>query len=92
MIGEGPQPTKPTESKPEVIAQYDKDLAKWNTISNLLEGAIRCTVTVDSMSHMHGLSNCSLMWKKLQTLYKNTDFLERNVIFIWLSTKTLDDF
>ena len=92
MIGEVPQPTKPSESKPEVIAQYDKDLAKWNMICDSLEGAIRCTVTVDPMSHVHGLSNCSLMWKKFQTLYRNTGFLERDAIFIRLSTKTLDDF
>ncbi len=44
------------------------------------------------MSHVHGPSNCSLMWKKFQTLYRNTGFLERNMIFIRLSTKTLDDF
>ena len=44
------------------------------------------------MSHVHGLSNCSLMWKKFQTLYRNTGFLERDAIFIRLSTKTHDDF
>ncbi len=43
------------------------------------------------MSHVHGLSNCTLMWKKFQTLYRNTGFLERDAIFIRLSTKTLDD-
>ena len=32
------------------------------------------------------------MWKKLQTLYRNTGFLERDAIFIQLSTKTLKDF
>ncbi len=44
------------------------------------------------MSHVHGLYNCSLMWKKFQTLYRNTGFLERDAIFIRLSTKTLDIF
>lgn len=92
MIGEILQPSKPTENKPGKAPQYEKDLAKWNTISNSLEGAIRCTVTVDPMSHVHGLFNCYLMWKKFQTLYKNTGFLERDAIFIWLSTKTLEDF
>ena len=32
------------------------------------------------------------MWKKFQTLYWNTGFLERDAIFIRLSTKTLDNF
>ena len=32
------------------------------------------------------------MWKKFQTLYRNTGFLERDAIFIRLSTKTLDIF
>ncbi len=44
------------------------------------------------MSHVHGLSNCSLIWKKFQTLYRNTGFLEHDAIFILLSIKTLDDF
>ena len=64
MIGEVLQPTKPSESKPKVIAQYNKDLAKWNMICDSLKGAIWCSVIVDPMSHVHGLFNCSLMWKK----------------------------
>lgn len=32
------------------------------------------------------------MWKKLQLLYRNTGFLERDAPFIRLSTKTLEDF
>ena len=61
-------------------------------ICDSFEGVIWYTITVDPMSHVHGLSNYSLMWKKFQTLYRNTGFLECNVIFIRLSIKTLDDF
>ena len=92
MIGELSQPIEPAENKTKKIAQYVKDPAKWNGICDSLESAIRCTVSVDPMSHVHGLSNCSLMWKKFQTFHRNTGFLQRDAIFIWLSTKTLDDF
>lgn len=61
-------------------------------ICNSLKGAIRCIDLIDPMFHVHGLSNCSFMWKKFQTLYKNTGFLKCNAIFICLSTKTLNDF
>ncbi len=40
MIGEISQLIKPAENKPEKIAQYVKDLAKWNGICDSLEGAI----------------------------------------------------
>lgn len=89
MIGQVPQPTKLTGDKPEESTQYERVLAKWNTICDSLEGTIRCTVTVDATSHVHGLSNYSLMWKKLQTLYRNAGFLERDATFIRLSTKPL---
>ena len=92
MIGEVPQPTKPSESKLEVIAQYNKKPAKWNMICDSFKGAIWCTVTVDLMSYVHNLSNCYLIWKKFQTLYRNIGFLEHDAIFFWLSTKTLDNF
>lgn len=92
MIGEIPQPTKPAENKLEETTQYEKDLAKWNTIWDSLEGANRSTVTVDPMSRLHGLSNCSFMWKKFQLLYRNAGFLKRDAIFIRPSTKTLEDF
>lgn len=32
------------------------------------------------------------MWKKFKTFYRDTRFIKRNVIFIYLSTETLSDF
>ena len=92
MIGEVPQPTKPSENNPKVTTQYETDLAKRNTMCDALEGALRPTITGDPMFHVHGLSNCSSMWKKFQTLYGNTSFLERDAIFIRPSTKAIEDF
>lgn len=92
LRGEVPQPTKPSENNSKVTTQYETDLARRNTICDALEGAIRPTITVDPMFHVHGLSNCSSMWKKFQTLYRNTGFLERDTIFIRPSTKAIEDF
>lgn len=92
MISEVPQPTKPSENNLNVTTQYETDLARRNTICDALEGIIRPTITGELMFHVHGLSNCSSMWKKFQTLYGNTGFLERNTIFIQLSTKAIEDF
>lgn len=39
-IGKVLQPTEPIKSKPELVAQYDKKFAKWNTICNSLKDTI----------------------------------------------------
>lgn len=44
------------------------------------------------MSHVGTLGLASEMWKKFETLYRDTGFIERNAIFIRFSIETMSDF
>lgn len=44
------------------------------------------------MSHVSGMDLCSDMWSKFETLYRDTGFMERDAIFIRLSSQTASDF
>ncbi len=92
MIGKIARPINSSENKPKDIAQYVNDWAKWNIIFDSVEGAIWCTMLVHTISHVYSFSNFFMMWKKFKSLYKMTNFLQYNIIPIWLFTKTLEDF
>ncbi len=65
---------------------------KWLTITDAIQGAIRTTCTIDPMSHVGDMGLASKMWKRIESLYRNTGFIERDSIFIRLPTETLSDF
>ena len=44
------------------------------------------------MSHVSDMGLASEIWERFESLYRDTGFIERNSIFIRLSTKTLSDF
>ena len=44
------------------------------------------------MSHVSDMGLASEMWKRFESLYRDTGFIERDSIFIRLSTQTLSDF
>lgn len=65
---------------------------KWLTITDSLRGAIRTTSTIDPMSHVGDMELGSEMWKRFESLYRDSGFIEHNTIFMRLSTQTLSDF
>ena len=65
---------------------------KWLTITDSLRGTSRTTCMMDPMSHVGDMELASDMWKKFESLYRDTGFIERDSIFIRLSTQTLSDF
>ena len=67
-------------------------LMKWLTVTDSIRGAIRTTCTIDPMSHVGEMGLASEMWKRFESLYRDTEFIERDSIFIRLSTETLSDF
>lgn len=44
------------------------------------------------MSNVGTLGLTSEIWKKFETLYRDTGFIKRDAIFIRLSTQTMSDF
>ena len=97
MLGQIPQPTPPQakEATPVTSATqeaFDAKLMKWLTITDSLRGAIRTTCMIDPMSHVGDMELASDMWKKFESLYRDTGFIERDSVFIRLSTQTLSDF
>lgn len=44
------------------------------------------------MSHVGDMGLASNMWKRIESLYRDTRFIERDSIFIRLPTETLSDF
>ncbi len=98
MLDEIPKPkaTSPPEGKEEVDEKtketYDAKLLSWLTVTDSLQGVIRSTCNLDPISHGSNLKLCSDMWAKFELLYRDTGFMERDTIFIRLSSKTASDF
>ena len=95
MLGQIPKPTPPSEkdsTDAKIKEVYEDKYMKWLLVTDSLRGAIRTTCTIDPMSHVGDMGLASDMWKKFETLYRDTGFIERDAIFIRLSTQTLSDF
>lgn len=93
MLGQIPKPAPPPKDATPVIQEaFDTKLMKWLTITDSLCGAIQTTCMIDPMSHVGDMELPSDMWKKFESLYRDTGFIERDSIFIRLSTQTLSDF
>ena len=94
MLGEIPKPISPTEKElaPTTKEAFETKLMKWLTITDSIQGAIRTTCTIDLMSQVGDMGLASEMWKRFESLYRDTGFIERDSIFIRLSTQTLSDF
>ena len=95
MLGQIPKPTPPSEkdsTDAKIKEVYEDKYMKWLLVTDSLRGAIRTTCTIDPMSHVGDMGLASDMWKKFETLYRDTGFIERDAIFIRLSTQTLYDF
>ena len=93
MLGQIPRPDPPQKDVTPVIQEaFDTKLMKWLTITDSLRGAIRTTCMIDPMSHVGDMELASDMWKKFESLYRDTGFIERDSIFIRLSIQTLSDF
>ena len=94
MLGEIPKPISPSENEltPTTKEAFETKLMKWLTITDSIQGAIRTTCTIDLMSQVGDMGLASEMWKRFESLYRDTGFIERDSIFIRLSTQTLSDF
>ncbi len=89
-----PFPT-PSAGKVQDAALKEAKKAKimrWPTLTYSLRGVIRSTCNVELMSHVSDIDPCSDMWTKFETLYRDTDFMERDAIFIRLSSQMASDF
>lgn len=67
-------------------------ILKWLTLTDSLRDVIRSTCNIEPMSHVSGMALCSDMWAKFESLYRDTGFMERDAIFIRLSSQTASDF
>lgn len=67
-------------------------IMRWLTLTDSLRGVIRSTCNIEPMSHVSGMDLCSDMWSRFETLYRDTGFVERDAIFIRLSSQTASDF
>lgn len=67
-------------------------ILKWLTSTDSLRDIIRSTCKIEPMSHVSGMALCSDMWAKFESLYRDTGFIERDAIFIRLSSQTASDF
>ena len=94
MLGQIPRPSPTSENElaSETKEAFEVKLIKWHTITDSLQSAIRTTSTIDTMSHMGDMELASNMWKRFEYLYWDSGFIERNKIFMRLSTQTLSDF
>lgn len=94
MLEEIPKPISPPEKEltPAAKEAFETKLMKWLIITDSIRGAIRTTCTIDPMSHVGDMGLASEMWKRVESLYRDTGFIERDSIFTRLSTETLSDF
>ncbi len=94
ILGEIPKPISPPEKEltPTTKEASETKLMKWLTITDSIRGAIRTTCTIDPLTHFGDMGLTSEMWKRFESLYRDTGFIERDSIFICLSTQTLSDF
>lgn len=98
MLGEINKPSSlpaPEEGKVHDAALIEANEAKimrWLTLTNSLRRVIRSTCNAEPMSHVGGMDLCSDMWAKFETLYRDTEFMERDAILIRLSSRTASDF
>ena len=98
ILGEISKLISPPEKKVTPAAKeaakeaFETKLMKWLTITDPIQGAIRTTCTIDPMSHVGDMGLASNMWKRIESLYRDTGFIERDSIFIRLPTETLSDF
>ncbi len=94
MLGEIPQPISPPEKEltPTTKEAFETKLMKWLTFTDSIRGAIHTTCTIDPMSHVGDMGLASEMWKRFESLYRDTRFIKCDSIFIRLSTQTLSDF
>ena len=65
---------------------------EWFTITDSLCKAIRTTCMIDSIFYVGDMNLAFDIWKKFQSFYLDTRFIEPDCIFICLSTQTLSDF
>ncbi len=94
ILGEIPKPISPPKKEltPTTKEAFETKLMKWLTITDSIRGAVRTTCTIDLMSHVDDMGLASEMWKRFESLYRDTGFIKRDSIFIRLFTQTLSDF
>lgn len=97
MLGEiakpkAPSPPESKELDEKTKEAYDTKLFQWLPVTDSLRGVIRSTCTLDPMPHVSNLDLCSNIWAKIELLYRDTGFMERDTILIRLSSKTASDF
>ena len=98
MLGQIPMPTPlpppaaGTVQDPVLKEANEAKTMRWLTLTDSLRGVIRSTCNVEPMSHVSGMDLCSEMWTKFEALYWDTGFMERDAIFIQLSTQIVSDF
>ena len=94
MLGEIPKPVSPPEKELTAATKevFETKLMKWLIITDSIRGAIRTKCTIDPMSHVGDMGLASEMWMRFESLYRDTGFIERDSIFIRLSTDILSDF
>lgn len=92
MLGQIPMPaplpplTAGKVEDPVLEEANEAKIMRCLMLTDSLRGVIRSTCTVEPMSHVNGMDLCSDMWTKFEVLYQDTGFMERDAIFIRLST------
>lgn len=98
MLGEitKPEPLPaPADGKPldaTLKEANEAKILKWLTLTEFLRDVIRSSCDIEPMSYISGMALCSDMWAKFESLYRDTGFVERDEIFIRLSSQTASDF
>ncbi len=87
-----PTPAASTVQDAALKEANEAKIIRWLTLTDSLRGVIRSTCNVEPMSHVSCMDLCSDMWTKFETLYRDTGFMERDAIFIRLSSQTASDF
>ncbi len=91
-----PKASSSTEKKKEIDEKTseanDAKLLPWLTVTDSFRGVMRSTCTLDPMSHVGNFKLCFNKWAKFKLQYRDTRFIERDTIFIRLSSKIASDF
>lgn len=94
ILEEIPKPISFSEKELTLTTKEDFETKylKRLTITVSIRRTIRTQCTIDLMSNVGDMGLTSKMWKRFKSLYRDTEFIKRNSIFISLTTPTFLDF
>ncbi len=94
MLGEIPKPISlpGKELTPVTKETFKTKIMKWLINHRLIREAIQTTCTMDPMSQVGDIRLAFEIWKRFESLYQETRFIECDFIFILPFIQTLSDF